>query len=95
VKHDLPPFLERNKEICISLKTYIHEHLEELSSKMVCEYLHNTMLPMLVKEDVGLEQESDGYLDTVRTVLGKYGLTKICPSSCYNWLHQLGFTFFT
>jgi hypothetical protein len=55
VKHDLPPFLERNKEICISLKTYIHEQLAELSTEMVCEYLHNTGLPMLVKEEVGLE----------------------------------------
>jgi hypothetical protein len=95
VKHDLPPFLERNKEICISLKTYIREHLAELSSEMVCEYLHNTVLPMLVKEDIGLERESDGYVDAVRTVLGKYGLTKICPSTCYNWLRQLGFTYCT
>jgi hypothetical protein len=82
VNHDLPPFLERNKEICISLKTYIREHLADLSSEMVCDYLHNTVLPMLVKEDIGLEQESDGYVDAVRTVLGKYGLTKICPSTC-------------
>jgi hypothetical protein len=52
MKHDLPPFLEMNTEICISLKTSIHEQLAELSSKIACEQLHNTVLPMLVKEEV-------------------------------------------
>jgi hypothetical protein len=44
-----------------------------------------------MKEENGVERDSEGYLDQVKTLLGKYGLTKICPSTCYNWLRQLGF----
>ena len=91
MKHDLPPFLERNKELCIKIKEYVCEHLAELSSEMLCEYLHNTVLPMLMKEENGVEKYSEGYVDQVKILLGKYGLNKICPSMCYNWLHQLGF----
>jgi hypothetical protein len=50
LKHDLPLFLERNEELCIKIKKYVSEHLAELSSEMLRKYLHNTVLPMLVKE---------------------------------------------
>lgn len=41
---------------------------------------HNlpTFLERKKSEEVGLEKESLKYFDAVRTVLGKYGLTKIC-----------------
>ncbi len=94
-KHDLPPFLERNKELCMKIKEYVCKHLAELSSELLCEYLHNTVLPMLMKEENGVEKDSEGYVDQVKVLLGKYGLTKICPSMCYNWLRQLGFQYCT
>ncbi len=50
---------------------------------------------MLVKEENGVEKDSEGYVDQVKTLLGKYGLTKICPSTSYNWLCQLGFLYCT
>jgi hypothetical protein len=93
VKHNLPPFLERNGGLCLKIKEYARKHLAELSSEMLCEYLHNTVLPMLVKEDNGVEKDSEGYVDQVKPLLGKYGLTMICPSTCYNWLRQLGFLY--
>ncbi len=34
----------------------IREHLAELSSEMLYEYLHNRVLPMLVKEENGVEK---------------------------------------
>jgi hypothetical protein len=39
----------------------------------------------LVKEENGVEKDSEGYVDQVKTLLGKYG--------CYNWLRQLGFLY--
>jgi hypothetical protein len=71
VKHDLHPFLERNKELCIKIKEYVREHLAELNSEMLCEYLHNTVLQMHVKEDNGVEKDSEGYVDQVKTLLGR------------------------
>jgi hypothetical protein len=94
-KHDLPPFLERNTELCMKIKECVREHLAELSSEMLYEYLHNTVLPMLVKEENRVEKDSEGYVDQVKTLLEKYCLAKICPSTCYNWLHQLGFLYCT
>jgi hypothetical protein len=40
---------------------------------------------MLVKEDNGVEKDSEGYVDQVIKLLGKYGLTKICATTaCAN-----------
>jgi hypothetical protein len=82
MKHNSSPFLKRNKDICIKIKEYVCEHLGKLSSEMLCEYLHNTVLPMLVEEENGVKKDSEGYVDQVKKLLGKYGLTKICPSIC-------------
>jgi hypothetical protein len=46
-KHDFPPFLERNKEMCIAIKTYTRENLAKVSSEMLCQYLHDTFLSYL------------------------------------------------
>jgi hypothetical protein len=73
-KHDLPPFLERNTELCMKIKECVHEHLAELSSELLYEYLHNTVLPMLLKEENRVEKDSEGYVDQVKTLLEKY-----CP----------------
>jgi hypothetical protein len=94
-RHDLPPFLERNPELVLKIKEYIREHLSELSSEMLCEHLHNNVLPVLVKEETGVEKDSETYVDQVKVVLGRYGLTKICPSTCYNWLRLMGFKYCT
>jgi hypothetical protein len=82
LKHDLPLFLERNKVLYIKIKEYVCEYLAELSLEMLCEYLHNTVLPMLTKEENRLEKDSEGYVDQMKILLGKYGLTKICPLTC-------------
>jgi hypothetical protein len=70
-KHDLPPFLERNKKLCISIKIYVRENLAVLSSEMLCQHLHNTLLPVMIKEETGIEKGSDGY---------KKALKKHCTS---------------
>jgi hypothetical protein len=94
-KHDLPPLLERNQELCIQIKEYVCEHLAELSSEMLCEYMHNVVMPILVKDETGVEKENVGCTDHLKPTLGKYGLTKIFLSTCYNWLRQLGLQYCT
>ncbi len=78
-RHDLPPFLERNPELVLKIKEYIREHLSELSSEMLCEHLHNNVLPVLVKEETGVEKDSETYVDQVKVVLGRYGLYQDLP----------------
>ncbi len=46
-KHDLPPLLERNQELCIKIKEYICEHLAELSSELLCDYMQNVVMTIL------------------------------------------------
>ena len=70
----------QNKELCRKIKKYVRKHLAELSSEMLCEYLNNTNR---------VENDSEGYVDQLKTLLEKYGITKICPSTCYNWLCKL------
>jgi len=55
-KHNLPPFLEQNKDICTALQQYAREHLSELSVELICEYLDETVLPKMVKERTGMEK---------------------------------------
>jgi hypothetical protein len=85
-KHDLPPLLKRNQELCIKIKEYVCEHLSELSSEILFEYMHNVVMPILVKEETRMDKENVGYTDHLKASLWKYGLTKIRPSTCYNWL---------
>ena len=55
-KHNLPPFLEQNKEVCTSLQQYAREKLGELSVELICEYLHGTVIPKMVKDASGVER---------------------------------------
>jgi hypothetical protein len=69
-KYDLPPLLERNQELCIKIKEYVREHLSELSSEMLCEYMHNVVMPILVKDETWMEKENVGYTDFLKATLG-------------------------
>ncbi len=55
-KHNLPPFLEQNKEVCTLLQQYARENLSELSVELICEYLHDTVIPKMVKDTSGVER---------------------------------------
>ena len=96
-KHNLPPFLQQNKDICQSMQQYGREHLHELSMELMCEYLHATILPKMVKEESGVVRENDKehgeYDNELRKILGTYGLTCICPSTIYRWMNILGFKY--
>ena len=49
-KHNLPPFLQQNKDIATSIQQYAREHLHELSVELIAEYIHSTVLPKMVEE---------------------------------------------
>ena len=75
-KHNLPPFLEQNKEVCTSLQQYAREHLSELSVELICEYLHDTVIPKMVKDASGVEKSvnEELYPEKAKELLKEYGL---------------------
>jgi hypothetical protein len=94
-KHNLPPFLAENKEICTSLQQYARENLSELSVELICEYLHETVIPKMVKDTTGIEKKVNEqlYTEEAKKILKEYGLTCIDPSTVYRWMQKLGFRY--
>ena len=90
-KHNLPLFLEQNKDACIKIQQYAHEHLHELSIELVCEYIHDVIVPAMVKETSFSPNKKEKYDIEVHNLLSKYGLTCICQSTVYRWMKLLGF----
>ncbi len=75
-KHKLPPFLQQNKDICIKIQQYACQNLPQLSVKLVLEYIHDAILPKMVRQQRCPEDDED-YERERRELLGEYGLTKI------------------
>jgi hypothetical protein len=46
----LPQFIEENKDICSSIQQYAWENLNKLSIEFMSEYLHDALLPKMIKE---------------------------------------------
>jgi len=94
-KHNLPPFLEQNNNACIKIQQYAHEHLHEFSIKLDgCEYIHDVIVPAMVKETSSISpNEKEKYDIEVHNLLSKYGQTCICPSTVYRWMKLLGFKY--
>ncbi len=78
--------------MCTSLHQYAREHLSGLSVELICEYLHGTVIPKMVKETSGVEKSVNELLDTeeAKKILMQYGLTCIDPSTVYQWMQKLG-----
>jgi hypothetical protein len=94
-KHNLPPFLELNLDICSALKTHTCSNLNILSIKMMVEYLCHTILPEMVWKEMEEQHSSNlPVLDesACKTNMQCCGLTKLCPGTVYRWLKLLGFT---
>jgi hypothetical protein len=60
--------------------------------ELICEYLHGTVIPKMVKETSGVEKSVNELLDTeeAKKILMQYGLTCIDPSTVYQWMQKLG-----
>ena len=76
-KHNLPPFLQQNPDICSSITTYTKEHLAELSIELLSEYIHETIVPKLVSEileEDTTQMSKEQCEKEVKTVLNKINL---------------------
>lgn len=83
-KSALPPFLQVNPEAAMFIQAYAKENLKDLDSKLILEYLHNTLIPKFMKDEEATDK---------KRFLKKYGLAKLCPRTVLNWLHALGFRY--
>ncbi len=95
-KTKLPPFLEQNQDITATIKQYCKEHLGELSVEFLLEYLHQTIIPTMVKDMHGKRKEEMGeeeYAEVVRQILKPYRLTCLSISTVTRWMQALGFKY--
>jgi DNA-binding transcriptional regulator YhcF (GntR family) len=93
-KHNLPPFLELNPDVCSAIKKYACSNLNRLSVEAVVEYIHHTVLPQIARNE--MEENNNlhiGEEEMKKIILQCYGLTKLCPSTVYKWMKQLGFKY--
>ncbi len=82
-KHNMPPFLQQNQDVTIK-QYYLCKHLHELSVDLLCEYIHDTVLPKMIKESTGAVPTDDQYINDVKLLFGKYGLQTISVSAVCN-----------
>ena len=54
-KNTLPPYLQGNREESMIIQSYGKETLANLYCKMMIEYIHNTLIPDLVKKEVTMK----------------------------------------
>ena len=92
-KHSLPCFLDQNKDKCTKIQQYACKNLHKLSSKLISEYIHDTILPELIYEDFSITPNDESYDERLKQLLSTYGLKCICLSTVYNWMEKLGFKY--
>ncbi len=77
----LPQFLDENKDICTSIQQYACENLNKLSIEFMSEYIHDVILPKMIKEEYRLEPTNESYEEKVIALLKKFNLTCISPAA--------------
>ncbi|KAI2493650.1 hypothetical protein MHU86_20903 [Fragilaria crotonensis] len=101
-KKNLPPFLHQNPDICTNIKEYARGNLDTLSIKMLSDFIHDKVLPILVMDLFDSTEKSvrammannkEQYNKQLRIILKRYGLTCISPSTVYRWMVRLGFRY--
>ena len=79
----LPPFLQDNIDSVQKMKDCARSNLNELSIEMMSEFIHNKVIPAIVKDKYNVKKNSDTYMDSVKMVLKPYHIQTICPSTVY------------
>jgi len=92
-KHNLPPFLQQNKDIATSIREYGRQNLHELSTELMAEYIHSTVVPKMIHEAHGVKIGDDTYDEHLKKLLKQYGLTCISMNTVCNWMNNLGFKY--
>jgi hypothetical protein len=70
-KHNLPPFLELNPDVCSAIKENASSKLSTLSVKMMREYIHNVVFPNMIENELkdGMNEEIGQERSTLKTTL--------------------------
>ena len=82
-KHNLPPFLQENKDVSIKIQQYARENLHQLSVELIMQYLHETVLPNMVEQKTGSKPGDEQYESDNKNVIGQYGLKLLSISTLY------------
>jgi hypothetical protein len=85
--------LQQNQDVIVAIKQYLREHLHELSVELLCEYIHETVLPKMIRESTGAVPTNEVYVNDVKVLLGKYGLKTVGVSTVCQWMKCIGFKY--
>ena len=85
-----PPLFDQNPDLKDDFLQYAKENLERLSTATILEYVHNVLIPKLVKQE---QEETECETSTKEEVLKQYRLTKVCLNTVNNWMTELGFKY--
>ena len=89
-KAPLPPMLDRNPDFARSVIKFAKRNLNDLSAEMMCNYLHTTALPELLRQR---QEELDDKDFDIADLLRENRLTKLTLETVYRWLDRLGFKY--
>jgi hypothetical protein len=92
-RHNLPTFLQENKDVAIGIQQYGRENLQQLSVELMADYIHNIILPKLCHEATGATPTDESYQSDVKLLLKRFGLTSICLGTVCSWMKKLGFKY--
>jgi hypothetical protein len=66
----------------IEMKCSTNENLPKPSIERLSEYIHDTIIPLMVKEHFQVDAaEGERYDEAVKDLMQQNGLGKICPST--------------
>ena len=54
--------MQENKDVSLKIQAHTGENLHELLVELMMEYLHNTIIPNLVKQSTGVGPEEEGVI---------------------------------
>jgi hypothetical protein len=86
-KNNSPAFLDLNPDVCDAIKKFATSNLSQLSCESVSEYIHNVILPEVVKKEVTADNHPEASEEEKqKKLLKRYGLTNIFISTVYRQL---------
>ena len=90
-KMKLPPFLLHNHDVVIKINQYSKENIHRLSAQLILEYLHDTIIPEMIKERDNHDNKSQE--EMTRELLQEYGLSSLTVGTVCRWMNRLGFKY--
>ena len=89
-EQDMHPFLSQNPDVVRSINTYCKANIADISTELVFDHIHDTIIPYLVNT-IKNESQIDEY--TKVDLLKEYGLKTLTVSTVNVWMSVLGFKY--